>query len=198
MPRLTPASVAAPPLSTPDALLKPAFPEGWFSRHGQGQRATGTPGACCAAGLCELCPVDAKFTIQNGMATITMIRASRCISTPKSSDRDAAGVTAPCTSAGTGASMPLPICLCWAPVRLFNPLILLRSGIRHRLLGDDCTNKCRSMSPSISTASRPIMAVPSSPAMAICFMKASNRRDHAACLIETWNSPFAYQRASLR
>ena len=57
--------------STPDELLKRKFPDSWF--HVATARAsapTGTRGVCCATGICDLCPVDAKFTIQNGLAHI--------------------------------------------------------------------------------------------------------------------------------
>src|SRR5450755_4277075 len=69
MPRSRPFPLPPHRFSDPDALLKKRFPEGWYQMAtSRASVATGQRGVCCATGLCSLCPVDAKFTIQNGLA----------------------------------------------------------------------------------------------------------------------------------
>jgi hypothetical protein len=81
---------------------------------------------------------------------------------------------------------------------LFNPHILLRSGINHALLGKRLSEqmpidvtldlagvKCYNGSTLLS-------------GLGYLFYEGEHRRDHAACMIETWNSPFAYWAGALR
>jgi hypothetical protein len=81
---------------------------------------------------------------------------------------------------------------------LFNPHILLRSGITHPLLGRrlheqlpiDVTLdlnglKCYNGSTILT-------------GLGYLFYEGEHRRDHAACMIETWNSPFPDKPGALR
>jgi choline dehydrogenase-like flavoprotein len=81
---------------------------------------------------------------------------------------------------------------------LFNPHILLRSGINHPLLGkrlheqlpidvtlDLAGVKCYNGSTLLS-------------GLGYLFYEGEHRREHAGCMIETWNSPFAYWPGALR
>jgi choline dehydrogenase-like flavoprotein len=81
---------------------------------------------------------------------------------------------------------------------LFNPHILLRSGLQHPLLGKRLHEQ---MSVDVCIDLRGVKAYNGSSIISgngYLFYEGEHRREHAACLIETWNSPFAYQRASLR
>lgn len=187
--------------SDPDELLKKAFPTGWF--HPVTARAsapTGTRGVCCGSGICELCPQDAKFTIQNGLKNVyadarVTLRLLSTVEEVLTSNNVASGVRYTRNGESEQASAELVIL---AASALFNPHILLRSGFAHALLGrrlheqlpvDVCLNlrgvKGYNGSTMIS-------------GNGYLFYEGEHRRDHAACLIETWNSPFNYQRASLR
>jgi choline dehydrogenase-like flavoprotein len=69
MPRSTPFPLPPHRFSDPDVLLKKRFPSGWYQMAtARASVPTGKRGVCCATGICGLCPVDAKFTIQNGLA----------------------------------------------------------------------------------------------------------------------------------
>jgi len=71
MPRSKPFPLPPHRFSDPDALLKRHFPDGWYQMAtARASVPTPTRGVCCATGYCELCPVDAKFTVQNGLAFI--------------------------------------------------------------------------------------------------------------------------------
>ena len=71
MPRTRQAPLVPHRFSDPDILLKQRFPDGWYQMStARASVATGQRGICCASGICGLCPVDAKFTIQNGLSKI--------------------------------------------------------------------------------------------------------------------------------
>ncbi len=201
MPRSKPFPLPPHRMSDPDQLLKKHFPDKWY--HPATARAsapTGTRGVCCATGYCELCPVDAKFTIQNGLAhlyedpRVTLLLNS-VVDTVETQGGMASAVCYTQDKKSVRVSADLIVLGASA---LFNPHILLRSGIEHRLLGkrlheqmpiDVCIDLTGVKGYNGSTS--------------ICgngylFYDGEHRRHHAACMIETWNSPFAYQRASLR
>ncbi|MBI1424906.1 MAG: GMC family oxidoreductase [Gammaproteobacteria bacterium] len=201
MPRTTPLPLPPHRFSDPDAILKKAFPDGWY--HPATVRATvatGTRGVCCATGLCELCPQDAKFTIQNGLAhlytdpRVSLLLQAEAKEVIKQGDI-ASGVSYARNGQMHTAKADLVVL---AANAIFNPYLLLRSGITHPLLGkglheqmpvDVCVNlhgvKAYNGSTSIS-------------GNGYLFYEGEHRREHAACLIETWNAPFNYRRAALR
>jgi choline dehydrogenase-like flavoprotein len=201
MPRSRPLPLPPHRMSDPDAALKKKFPDGWF--HPMTARAsapTGTRGVCCASGICELCPVDAKFTIQNGLAHIyqdprVTLRLDSSVDQVDTAAGLARGVTY--TSGGRQESVQADLVVLAASA-LFNPHILLRSGITHRLTGKRLHEQ---MPVDVCLDLKGMKAYNGSTTISgngYMFYEGEHRRTHAACLIETWNSPFAYLRASLR
>ncbi len=201
MPRSRPFPLPPHRFSDPDQLLKNKFPDGWF--HPATARAsapTGTRGVCCATGYCELCPVDAKFTIQNGMAAVytdprVTLLLGAAVQTVETAAGMATGVSYEQAGKLESANASLVVL---ATSALFNPHIMLRSGIAHPLLGrrlheqmsvDVCIDLAGTKSYNGSTAIS---------GNGYLFYEGEHRRDYAACLIETWNSPFSYGRSSLR
>ena len=58
-------------MSDPDRALAAAYPDQYFNQPtARASRPNSERGMCCANGVCHLCPVDAKFTIQNGMRMV--------------------------------------------------------------------------------------------------------------------------------
>jgi choline dehydrogenase-like flavoprotein len=201
MPRSRPFPLPPHRFSDPDALLKKHFPQGWFNpATARASAPTGTRGVCCATGYCELCPVDAKFTIQNGLAHIyqdprVTLQLGSTVSTVETGAGVATGIAYVREGRNEAAAADLVVL---AASALFNPHILLRSNIAHRLLGrrlheqmpiDVCIDLAGVKSYNGSTTIS---------GNGYLFYDGEHRREHAACLIETWNSPFAYDRASLR
>ena len=201
MPRSRPFPLPPHRLSDPDALLKKHFPTGWF--HPATARASvPTPqrAACCASGICELCPVDAKFTIQNGLAAI--------FQDPRVTLRLHCEVEGIETAAGSVRSVRFQNgnrpesaeaeLFVLGASALFNPHIMLRSGLQHALLGKRLHEQ---MSVDVCLDLAGVKAYNGSTTISgngYLFYEGEHRREHAACMVETWNSPFAYQRASLR
>jgi len=57
--------------SDPDRLLKTAYPDKFFQQPTARARiATAKRPACCASGVCEICPINAKFTIANDLGDL--------------------------------------------------------------------------------------------------------------------------------
>lgn len=201
MPRSRPFPLPSHRLSDPDVLLKRHFPDGWYAvATARASVATGKRGVCCATGACELCPVDAKFTVQNGLAPIfddprVQLQLNSTVETVDTQGGSASGVSyvlAGRTEHATGDLIAL------GASALFNPYLLLRSGITHPLLGKRLheqlpidvildLNGVKSYNGSTILTG-----------LGYLFYEGEHRRDHAACMIETWNSPFPYKMGALR
>lgn len=201
LPRSRPYPLPPHRFSDPDILLKRHFPDSWFHPPtARASVATATRGACCASGICDLCPVDAKFTIQNGMpelfhdsrVTLRMQATAATITT-------SAGIASGVTYLHNGQTREVKADLIvLAASALFNPHILLRSNISHRLLGKRLSDQYEM---NVCVDLKGVNAYNGSTVITgngYMFYDGEHRRDHAACLVETWNSPFTYQDASFR
>src|ERR1039457_6151371 len=138
MPRSRPFPLPPHRLSDPDALLKKHFPDGWFNvATSRPSVATGKRGVCCATGVCELCPVDAKFTIQNGLMQIysdprVTLQLQSEVETVDTAVGTVKGVSYTRDGRTERAEADLVVL---AASALFNPYILLRSAFSHAKLG---------------------------------------------------------------
>src|SRR5262249_14941752 len=143
-PAVTPMRRANPPpmpahrMSDPDELLRKRFPEAWFPMS-TARASVPNPqrGVCCASGICGLCPVDAKFTIQNGLAYLYKDpRVTLRLRSEVQTVETAAGVarTVNYLEGNIAKSAGGDLIVLGASA-LFNPHILLRSGFEHPLLG---------------------------------------------------------------
>jgi choline dehydrogenase-like flavoprotein len=188
-------------LSDPDALLKQRFPAGWY--HPATARArvpAATRSACCASGICELCPQDAKFTVQNGLMQFYRDpRVTLLLESPAESLETAGGLAqAVVYRRGGRLERAAADLVALGASALFNPHILLRSGITHPLLGRRLHEQ---LPVDVGVDLKGVKGYNGSTTISgngYLFYDGEHRREHAACLIETWNSPFAYDRASLR
>jgi choline dehydrogenase-like flavoprotein len=196
MPRSRPLPLPPHQFSDPDSLLKQHFPDGWYQMAtARASVSTGKRGVCCASGICALCPVDAKFTIQNGLAYLyrdprVTLKLRSEVQTVETSAGVVSAVNylqAAVPRRDTGDLFVL------GASALFNPHILLRSGFKHPLIGrrlheqmpiyvtfDLKGVKCYNGSTVLS-------------GLGYLFYEGEHRREHAACMIETWSSPFAYR-----
>jgi choline dehydrogenase-like flavoprotein len=201
MPRSRPFPLPPHRFADPDRLLAARFPDGWFvAATARASRETPTRRACCASGICQLCPVDAKFTIQNGLAYIyddprVTLQLEAAVDTVEVAGGRATGVTY--RHAGRVVEAKADLVVLGASA-LFNPHILLRSKIDHPLLGcrlheqmpiDVCLNLRGVSGYNGSTVVTGI---------GYLFYEGEHRRDYAACIVETRNSPFGFTDAPLR
>lgn len=182
--------------SDPEAILKKRFPEGWYQMStARASVANGQRGICCASGVCSLCPVDAKFTIQNGLADLykdpRVTLQLRCeAETVETAAGIATSVNYVRKRRSERASADLIVL---AASALFNPHILLRSGFDHPLIG----RRLHEQMPVYATLDlKGVKAYNGSTlltGLGYLFYEGEHRRDHAACMIETWNTPFGYR-----
>jgi len=194
MPRSIPFPLPPHRFSTPDELLKKRFPDGWYGMAtSRASVATGKRGVCCATGMCALCPVDAKFTVQNGLAHIyddprITLKLRAEVQTLETAAGVVQGVNYLELDRMQRATGDL-IVLCASA--LFNPHILLRSGFDHPLIG----RRLHEQLPVYVTLNlKGVKAYDGSTVLSglgYLFYEGEHRREHAACMIETWNVPFA-------
>ena len=201
MPRTRPYPLPPHRFSTPDRLLKEHFPAAWFQvATARASAPTGRRGVCCANGICDLCPHDAKFTIQNGLAQVyqdprVTLLLEATVHGVETGAGLATGVYFERSARFERARGDLVVL---AASALFNPPLLLRSGIEHRLLGRRLHEQ---MAVDVCVDLNGVGACDGSTVITgngYLFYDGPHRRDHAACMIEAWSSPFATQPGALR
>jgi choline dehydrogenase-like flavoprotein len=201
MPRSRPFPLPPHRFSDPDALLKRHFPDGWYvMATSRASVPTGKRGVCCATGACEQCPVDAKFTIQNGLASIysdprVTLQLHSAVNTIDTQAGAVRGVTYTRDGSDEHAQADLVVL---AASALFNPHILLRSGINHPLLGKRLHEQLPIDAILDLNGVKSYNGSTLLTGLGYMFYEGEHRRDYAACLIESWNVPFAYKTGSLR
>jgi choline dehydrogenase-like flavoprotein len=196
MPRSRGAPLVPHRFSDPDALLKKHFPDGWYQMStARASVATGRRGICCATGSCGLCPVDAKFTIQNGLPEIYRDpRVTLKLRSEVKTVETAAGIAQAVNylSAKRDERDTADLIVLGASA-LFNPHILLRSGFSHPLIG----RRLHEQMPVYATIDlRGVKCYNGSTVLTglgYLFYEGDHRAEHAACMIETWSSPFPYR-----
>lgn len=196
MPRSQPYPLPPHRCSDPDILLQQHFPDGWYPMStARSPVATGKRGVCCASGICALCPVDAKFTIQNGLAhlykdprvTLKLLAEVQALETAAGAVSAVNYLESDVPRSATGDLYIL------GANALGNPHILLRSGFDHPLIGRRLHEQ---MPVYVTLDLKGVKCYNGSTVLSglgYLFYDGEHRRDHAACMIETWSSPFAYR-----
>ena len=201
MPRSRPVPLPPHRFSDPEVLLKHHFPDGWYQMStARASVPTGQRGVCCATGACDLCPVDAKFTIQNGLAWVfadprVTLQLHSTVDTVDTAAGVARGVSYTRAGASERADAELVVL---AANAMCNPHILLRSGINHPLLGKRLSEQ---LPIDVTLDLAGVKSYNGSTflsGLGYLFYEGEHRRDYAGCMIETWNSPFAHRNGALR
>jgi choline dehydrogenase-like flavoprotein len=201
MPRSKPFPLPPHRFSDPEVLLKRHFPDGWYNVvTSRASAPNGQRAVCCASGYCEHCPVDAKFTIQNGLARIyadprVTLQLHSAVNTVDTQAGSARGVSY--TRDGRDEHVQADL-IVLAASALFNPHILLRSGINHPLLGKRLHEQ---LPVDVMLDLNGVKSYNGSTlltGLGYMFYEGEHRRDYAACVIESWNSPFASKPGALR
>lgn len=137
-PRSRPYPQPAHRMTDPDRLLRDARPGLHISQPTARARVkTSNRPACEARNVCNICPIDAKFTVLNGMSKVyqdprvTLLLEAN-VMTVEYNGNVATGVSYVKDGATSKAEGDLVVLGAGA---LFNPFILLKSGIEHPLTG---------------------------------------------------------------
>ncbi|MBL0171607.1 MAG: GMC family oxidoreductase [Gemmatimonadaceae bacterium] len=124
--------------SRPDLLLKQRNPDAFFQQPtARARLATSRRPACCANGVCRLCPIGAKFTIENELGYLYQDpRVTLRTEATAQAVQTAAGIVSGVTFEHAGMTQEAAADLVVLGANaIFNAHILLRSGFRHALLG---------------------------------------------------------------
>lgn len=179
-------------LSAPEQVLQHAFPGAFFPQPtARARRSTGRRGACCGAGVCHLCPKDAKFTVLNGMtehyfdprveivfgAQVQQVVLQGGAATGVRYLRAGRPYVANAAFVGLGANA------------LFNPHILLRSGLDHPKLGKGLHEQASVRVLVDLDGLEGFGGSTSITGHGYMLYDGEHRREHGACLIESHNVP---------
>lgn len=192
-PRSRPYPQPAHRMSDPDRLLKQAFPGQFFAQPtARPSRAVaGKRPACCNNGVCELCPIDSKFTVQNSMAAlyrdprVTLELEAKVEQVELANDR-AEGVMY--AQGGREHRVAGDLVVLGANA-LFNPHILLRSGDTHPELGRRLHEQTSLKANVLLDGVDNFQGGSSITGHGYMLYDGPHRSEHPAILIETWNVP---------
>ncbi|WP_300972952.1 GMC oxidoreductase [Sphingomonas sp. LHG3406-1] len=174
-----------------ERLLKKAYPTSFFSvPTARARVATEGRNVCCGNGVCHLCPVDAKFTIQNGLLKVyrdprvDVLLGSEVIGVEKAAGR-ATGIR---YRLGGGERVANAGLVVLGSNALFNPVILQRSGIDHPKLGRGLHEQVGQMAEVFLDGVEGFNGSTSVTGHSyLLYDDDQRRRQMAACLVETWN-----------
>ncbi len=178
-------------LTAPEELLKQAYPGRFFNMPSARASVPGAGrGVCCANGICHLCPVDAKFTIQNGLMRVyedprvTVALGSEVVGIAHDG-RMASGATYIRNGREMTARADLVVL---AANAIFNPLILERSALDHPLLGRRLNEQVGVVAEAFLDGVEGFGGSTSVTGIGyMLYDDEARRRDRAGALIETWN-----------
>jgi choline dehydrogenase-like flavoprotein len=191
-PRSTPYPQPPHRFTDPDRLLKAAYPDHHFQQPSARARvATANRPVCCATGVCHLCPIDSKFTIQNELQHLyedprVTLRLNAEVQSVETRGDVATGVT---YTHEDGVSEAVGDLVVLGANALFNPFILLRSGITHPALGRYLNEQ---VSVTVHVDLDGVDNYQGSTSITghnYRLYDGHHRSQHAACLIESWNVP---------
>lgn len=176
-----------------DRLIQKKYPDSFFHMPSARTRTpTKKRSACCATGVCNLCPVDAKFTILNEMSDLFF-------NNPNVSVQTDSQVTDVIMEAGLAKGVNYHLqdkqnsayaeTVALAANPIFNAHILLNTGIDNTLIGKHLNEQvavsCRVNLNGVNNYN----GSTSLTGHGYMLYDGEHRSDHAACIIETFNIP---------
>jgi choline dehydrogenase-like flavoprotein len=191
-PRSTPYPQPPHRFTDPDKVLKEAYPDLFFHLPtARGSRATPNRPRCCATGVCNLCPINAKFTVLNEMkhlyedSRVTLILEAT-VQTVETKGGVATGVSYLKNGVVSQAGADIVVL---GGNAIFNPHILQRSNIRHPLLGKYLDEQIALKVSIDLDGLNNFQGSSSNTGHGYMLYDGEHRKEHAGCLIETWNTP---------
>ena len=191
-PRSTPYPLPPHRLTEPDKLLRKAYPNLFVPMPtARASRHAGGRSACCNNGVCTKCPVDAKFTIANGMAGlyghegVELVMGANAQRVEMSGGQ-ASGVEFVKEGRWQKASGDLVVLGANA---IFNAHIMLRSGLTHPMLGKGLFEQGGVTYRVMLDGLDNFQGSTSITGHGYMLYDGPHRRAQAAALMETWNIP---------
>lgn len=177
-----------------DKLLKQAYPDLYFQQPvARARIATNNRALCCATGVCNLCPADAKFTVQNEMAylyqdpRVNLLLEAEALAIETEAGQ-ATGVRY--KKAGVEYVAKTNLVVLGANA-IFNPYLLQKSNLLHPLLGkrlhEQVSQYVRIDLDGVDNFQGSTMIT----GHGYMLYDGSHRSKHAACIIENFNVPLS-------
>lgn len=190
-PRTAPYPQPPHRMSDPDKLLARGFPDHYFAAPAARARLpTRNRPACCASGWCMFCPVDAKFTITNGLdhlyddPRVSLVLDAQVLAVDKQGST-AKGVIF--RQQGREITVKGDLVALGANA-IFNPLILMHSGLHHPLLGKRLHEQVTVNAQVFLDGVDNFQGSTSVTGLGYMLYDGPHRKKRAACLIESLNS----------
>ncbi len=191
-PRSTPYPQPPQLLQTPDLALAAAFPGQFFALPtARASRPTATRPACCGNQVCTLCPVEAKWTVANGMREVfadprvRVIHGARVRAFELESGRARAALFAHDGRERRAHGEFFAL----GANAIFNPVILAESGLDHPELGRGLVEQASVLVHASLRGMRGFDGVTIQTGHGYMLYGGEHRRERAAGLIETHNRP---------
>ena len=179
--------------SDPDKLLKAAYPDKYFQQaSARAREITDTRFACCAASVCEFCPIEAKFSILGDMMyvfedeRVTLETEATALEIETRGDV-VTGVRY--RQNGTMQTAEADLVLLGANA-IFNPFLMQRSGIDHPKMGRGLNEQVSVYVTIDLDGVDNFQGSTSITANGYMLYDGDHRRDRAAALIESHNIYF--------
>ena len=179
-------------LTDPDKLLKKGHPDQFFVQPTARARvATKRRGPGCSTATCHLCPINAKFTIQNEMAHLYEdSRVTLELEAPAQQILLEAGQARGVLYKRNGRDMEVRgEAVALGANALFNPYLLQQSGFKHPLLGQHLTEQASITITADLDGVDNFQGSTSITGHGYLHYDGEHRRKRAAALIETMNIP---------
>ncbi|MEM8632481.1 MAG: GMC family oxidoreductase [Pseudomonadota bacterium] len=189
LPRSKPFPYAAHTPSRSDIALFAARPDIWVSVPSARSNGGSRP-ICCANGFCSLCPIDAKFTILNGVDHFLTPQARLLPNSEvRALEMDAGRVVGVSVRGSDGRLRRIKSdVVALGANAIFNAAILMRSGIRNGSLGK-YLHEQPSKYLEIDTDQPGYFGGTSITSHCYGFYDGDHRSHSAAVLIESYNAP---------
>jgi len=182
--------------STVDRILKKEYGGLYFQQPtARARQATGQRGVCCSNNECYLCPVDAKFTIENGLKYLYQnseveLRYGANVTHVELSNNLAKGIHYTDSNGDTVYVEANAIVL--GANAIFNAGILLKSGDNSRWLGRGITEQAAISVDAILDKFNNVGASTIVSAIGHMLYDGEHRTERAACMIES-NNDFGFK-----
>jgi len=175
-----------------DKLLKAAYPDLYFQQPNARARIdTKNRRHCCGIGVCGLCPTDSKFTILNEMSElyddprVTLLLEAEALHIDIEGGR-ATGVRYLQQGREQVAKANLVVL---GANTIFNPHLLLRSGVQHPLLGKRLGEQTSMSVKLYLDGVNNFQGSTSITGSGYMLYDGPHRSEYSGCLVEAWNVP---------
>ncbi len=183
-------------LNAPDKVLQKAFPSLYFAQPtARASKSTSQRPRCCANGVCGICPINAKFTVLNGMQSVYSDPRVELKLEADVIRLDIEGGLAKGVVYATAEGRSKRLHVARSEVvglganALFNPQILMNSGDTSASLGKGINEQVSFYVQARLNGLENYQGSTSITGHGYMLYDGDHRKEHAACLIENYNIP---------